>query len=397
MTRSPRTLILLDVDSVLVHPLGYKVAMAVLMDRIAAQMGQPPVGLSHDEIDLIEAHGLTCEWDSGAIFASMLLLAGLEQRPDLLRPTLDETLAALRRAGLALARPDFVGTARALGEAMARHDSGYHPVPSLFYLERLADRVAADYLPLLSALLGDVYSVETPITRTFQTFTLGHELFAQVYGEPAPFESESLLLRHDRPLLDADSRERLLDWLDGGRCGAAIYTARPTLPPNDLGDPVPRGYAPEGELAARLLDLDGRLPIIGSGRMGWLAEQRGRQVAAYLKPSPVQALAAIGAAATGAEQAALEAAATLAEDGALTDPLAALAGQPTRVIVFEDSPGGLRAAARAVERLQEAGLDVTFEGVGVSPQADKRAALVPVADRLVPDVNAGLAPVLALA
>jgi hypothetical protein len=45
----------------------------------------------------------------------------------------------------------------------------------------------------------------------------------------------------------------------------------------------------------------------------------------------------------------------------------------------------------AVEQLKRAGLAVTFEAVGVSPNADKQAALARVADRVVDDVNAGLA------
>jgi orotate phosphoribosyltransferase len=108
----------------------------------------------------------------------------------------------------------------------------------------------------------------------------------------------------------------------------------------------------------------------------------------------VQALAAIGAAASGTEGAALESAAALYERGELTGPLAGLADRPARVIVLDDAITGIHAVRAAVERLREAGLDVMSEGIGVSPQADKRAALVQIAGRVVDDVNEGLALIL---
>lgn len=394
---TPRTLILLDVDGVLVHPVGYKAALRDTVDDFAAQMGLPAVGLSYDEIAVFEACGLTNEWDSGAICASTLLLAGLARRPDLrpaLRPaTLADTLAALREARLDIPRPDFGAVARAVAAELARRDSGKHHIPAGVYLSALADQTDPVVLPLLAELMGDVYAIYTPTTRAFQARSLGNVLFAQTYGLPAPFECESYLIQHDRPLLDDSARARLLAWHGSNGHGAAVYTARPSLPPADLSHESVQGFSPEGDLAVRLLNLDGAIPLIGQGRVNWLASQRGRGPAEYVKPSPVQALAAIGAAASRTERAALEAAAALYEDGALVGPLAELAGQPVRVMVFEDAAGGIRSARRAVDLLGDAGLDVSFEGVGVSPQADKRAALSAVADRVVDDVNEGLEPV----
>ncbi len=384
-----RTLLLLDVDGVLVHPLGYKDALRATVDYFAGQMGQIVASITDDEIALFEACGITNEWDSGAICVSAILLAALAQQPDQRRDTLDATLAAVRAAARPAPRPDFVALAR---DVLAHSSDGL--VPSAVHLARLTGQIDPAFLPLVSALLGDVYDITTPTTRVFQTHTLGSERFAATYGHPAPFASPSYLAAHDRPLLSPANRDRLLAWARDPRHGVAVFTARPSLPPADLDSPAPHGFAPEGELAVELLGLDGKVPLIGQGRVKWLADAHGRPVSDYIKPSPVQALAAIGAAASGAERAALESAAALFERGELTGPLAALAGTPARVIVFEDSTGGIRATERAGEALRRAGLDVTVEGVGVSPHADKRAALEGVAGRVVDTIDEGIAPVI---
>lgn len=395
MNTLARTLILLDVDGVLVHPVGYKTALRALVEHFAGRMGLSLPGPTDDEIAVFEACGLTNEWDSGAMCVSALLLAALERAPSARRSTLDATFDAIRAAAPDVPRPDFTAEARQI----ARHDADGR-YPAARYLELLRARTDPANLPLLQALLGNVYAVrQTPTTRTFQTFVLGSERFRATYGLPADFASESYLTTYDIPLLDTPTRARLLDWAQQPGHGVAIYTARPSRPPADLpprepvGDP-PAGYPPEAELAAELVGLAGRVPLIGQGRVGWLALRQGRDAANYIKPSPVQALSAIAAALSGAETASLGAAARLAEQGELSGPLADLRNGPLHVIVCEDSAGGIRAVRAAVTLLQRAGVTATLSAIGVSPQPDKRAALAAVADHLVDDVNEGLALIL---
>jgi len=385
-----RTLILLDVDGVLVHPAGYKAALRATVNRFARQMGLGDIGPDDDAIAVFEACGVTNEWDSGAISVSALLQAALTQRPDLRRATLDDTLDAIRAAEVSIETPDF----RALAQTVA---AAHGMDPALHYWREVAAPWDDSALPLLSALLNNVYDVpNTPTTRAFQTHALGSDRFTQTYGVPAPFESESFLAAHDIPLLSPANAERLAAWRDAPHGGAAIFTARPSLPPADLPDdylPVDPsyGYPPEAELAAELLGLAGRLPLIAQGRIGWIAQRHGRTYADYVKPSPVQGVAAIAAAASNTETGALLAAAALAEDGILAPPLADLRGARLRVVVLDDATGGIRAVRGAVEWLRAEGLDLTFEGIGVSPHPAKRAALREVAEHVVDDVNAGLA------
>lgn len=381
------SLLLFDVDGVLVHPVGYKVALRATVSHFLGLMGLPDYAPDEDEIAIFEACGITNEWDSGAICVAALLTDALAADPALRRATLDETLAAIRDARLTLQRPDYAALARRILEATPESAKD---VPAARYLA-LISQPSADHLPLLSALLADVYAMDTPTTRIFQTHTLGSARYAEAYGVPAPLESESALATHDRPLLSPEMRDRLLAWSAEPGHGAVIFTARPSLPPAGTERVREIVYSPEAELALELLGLDGQLPLMAQGRVGWLARQRGRSAAEYVKPSPVQALAAIGAATSGDEPASLLAAAVLAEEGRLEGPLAALRGQRVNVTVFEDATGGIRATLSAVRLLREAGLDIRARTIGVSPHPDKRAALAAIAEHVVDDVNEGLA------
>ena len=172
-------------------------------------------------------------------------------------------------AQLTLTRPDFTGIARQI-----HAENGNHHFPAARYLEMLSARVSADRLAVLRTLLGNVYDVlGTPTTRAFQTYTLGSARFADTYGHPAPFESESYLNRYDWALLSDTSRARLLDWLQtpgsgAAGSGAAIFTARPSLPPPGVDGAAARtisGYSPEAELAVELLRSGWQSGFDGAG------------------------------------------------------------------------------------------------------------------------------------
>jgi hypothetical protein len=103
-----------------------------------------------------------------------------------------------------------------------------------------------------------------------------------------------------------------------------------------------------------------------------LAQRAGEKVEHLVKPSPVQALAAIGAARSGREAAALEAALALYRDGELRPPLTEL--DLTTVHVFEDSIGGIEAVKRGIEALQAASVSIAWQPYGVTPADGPKAA-----------------------
>ncbi len=388
-----RTLLLFDVDGVLLYPRGYKEALRAALNVFADQMALPPVDLTYEEIAVFEAAGMTNEWLSGAMCLAALLMAAAGEHGELARDTVDETLQAIARADRRVDRPDFVALTR---DVLATAPEGIHTSAPIRAV--LGCRAAPPLQPLLDEILNDIRP-PAPFAHIFQHFTLGDRRFAETYGEPPRFRSESYLTTFDHPNLSKSGRACLEQGAAEGAYGLAIYTARPSLPPADL-DPISLAvvdwteHPPEGDLAADLLGFARRPPLIAGGRMTWLAMRHGQHPGAYIKPSPVHALATIAAAHCGAEQIALEAALALARDGCLSGPLADLRGMTVQAVVFEDSAGGIQGMQGAAHLLREAGLAVTVEGVGVAPEPSKQAALRRVAHRVEADLNAALLPYL---
>jgi hypothetical protein len=386
-----RTILLFDVDGVLIYPNGYKEALRATIDHFAEAMGLPPQTLTNDEIATFEACGITNEWDSSTMCVGAVLAAALDAKPELTRSNFEQTLKALRESGTSIDRPDFENLARRVRE---KTGGSIHPSPAA--LEILREQANAQSRHLLDELLADTYSIHTPTTRVFQHFVLGNDLFEQTYSAAADFKVESMLKRFDRPLLTPEMAGRLREWARQTPNSAVIYTARPSLPPCDLslGSDGLIGYPPEADLAVELLALTENFPLIAGGRLGWLAGKNDQHYGEYIKPSPVQALAAIGAAISGQEAAALEAALAFHEQGKLVDPLSRLAEGSTQVVVFEDSAGGIRATQQAVEALNRAGLRVSGEGIGIAAEASKKEALFEIASQVVESINEAVEPFL---
>jgi hypothetical protein len=257
------------------------------------------------------------------------------------------------------------------------------------FLRYFREHTSAETHPQLETFLADVYSMQTPSTATFQAHTLGTSKFQATYGYAPHLERESYLLQYDRPLLNTEYRAKLRAWEAQNGNGFALFTARPSLPPRDSGADI-LSYAPEADLAAELLQLSDH-PIIASGRLRWLATERGRDVGGYTKPSPVHALAGLGAALTHQETAALHAAVHLVEEGILESPLAELQGDTVHLVVFEDSKGGIIAMQKATEILNQVGIRATCEAIGIATETSKRTALEAMGARVFADVHQGLA------
>ncbi|MDW8327294.1 MAG: hypothetical protein RMK99_12060 [Anaerolineales bacterium] len=378
-------IILFDVDGVLVHSRAYHLGLQKTVEYFGRRMGlTEPHTLTQAEIDLFEANGVTVEWESSAICVAALLQARLEQsrREELRSAEFWALLDALAAEPAAVPRPDFAGLARRVGAATRPGQR-----PSLAALEMFAAPAGA---PLyLITLLGHCYDVHlSPTHQIVQNFALGHRGYAECYGLTPHFEHPALLETEDTPLLSPELRERLLAERAAGRLWFALYTARPSRPPRDVAT-SPRGYTPEAEMALALLGLDGEAPTMALGKLEWAARRVGRSAVEYVKPSPVQALAAIAAARTGREAEAIDAALAVQRGERLPDLYAACANE--HIHVFEDSASSLRAVGHAVELLNGYGLNLRLTRHGIAPAGSpKHAALAPIADRIHTDINAGL-------
>jgi hypothetical protein len=291
-------------------------------------------------------------------------------------------------------RPDFSALARFIGETTPA-GSPAALTALAFFLEQSNQHGLSTYPSImlrLQQLLARCREIDhAPVMQIFQNTLLGHQHYTESYAVPAHFESEPLLKKLDRPYLAPEMSERLLARRAAGEIFPVLYTARPSLAPREVAAP-PRGYTPESEIGREMVGLDA-VPAMGYGKMDWLGREIGRRGGELVKPSPLHALAALGAARSGLEVASLQAALAVEQDGALQAPLAACVGET--VHVFEDSAGGLRAATAAVEKLNRLGSQLTLVRHGIAqPNSPKRVTLEKVADMMHENVNEGLEGIL---
>jgi hypothetical protein len=393
-------LFLFDVDSVLVEANGYLKALQDTVAHFSQRMGVGTHPPTESEVRAFEAHGLGSEWDSAPVCIVALLLERLRRAPNLKLPTIwPQALTALACQPQETGHPDYAALAHRIGARMVDLPVAAEAARAVLWQEATSWPELRPYLAsldmLLETLLGRTHDFErAPVTRYFQHLVIGSEGVRETYGVVPDFKSPAYLHEYDRPLLTSSVRERLRTGISRGTIRIALYTARPSLPPADA-RPAPasqNGYSPEAELAQKLLELDA-FPLIGLGRMHWLAQQIGQRGAQLVKPSPVQALAAIGAAWSGQETSALQAALTLHQRGRLCPPLTEL--NAVTAHIFEDSPSSIEAVRNAVERLQAAGVTITWRPHGIAPpDGPKAQAMAAKGVPTYPSVNEAILTVL---
>jgi len=381
-TRLP--VFLIDLDSVLIEPCGYRMAIRSTLAYFTEKMGLGDLYPGEDVIASLEAVSMTSEWDITPILLAAVFETLLEQNLKLDLPgDILSACEAVRAAAVKPPKVNFTLLPKILG---GHFKPGMEYASLAFELNQVgADQPPFPLLvehPLLSALLRNTRAMDGALTtRVFQHFTLGSKRFEQLTGLPRLFESDSYLESYDQVLLSADSSDALLLAWKNRKLGAAIYTARPSLPETD--GATSYLFSPEAEVALETLGLS-QLPLIGAGKIGWLANRMNIPAHELAKPSPVQALAAIAAAVTRQTGPALRAAADLHLNGTV----GLFKGLPALSIhVFEDSGGNAASVRRAVEKLNAAVLDCTFTAWGIGENPIKQQSLLKAGATLVPEIN----------
>jgi predicted esterase len=390
---------LFDVDGVLVQPGGYRAAVKGTLDYFLTKMDLAQYKPGDEIPVLFESFGVTSEWDMVPITLAVILEAVStairgEQTPNTLREF--TTWEKIRRFDQKI---DLQAGIRDLAPAFLHAE-----IPSEAILERALSHTGSQPLAhlstsLLTELFGHTRSVaHSEITRVFQTFVLGSNAFSTVYDMAPPFESGSFLEEYDRLLIEPTIYQRLKEAKGAEKFHYAAYTARPSLPPKGAGVNIP-GYSPEAEQGLGLVDPQ-LMPMIGYGRLVYLAEQIGIKADTILKPAPLQALAAMAAACCEDEWASLSWALEVFarySDGKVS----ALPGnyglelidclpETISMHVFEDSSIGITAAKRAAELLKKEGVEIQLHAWGIAVEEEKRQALAAVGASVLPDVNAAL-------
>lgn len=358
-----RRIILLDIDGVLVQPRGYRSALRAVLDYFASLMGLSPFDLTETSLHQLEARGISSEWDM-----LPLLLAAIWQ----------EILSGQEAVDLPA---DVKEAAIAMGRLRVRSEE---VIPAIPVFPLLPDCYPAESalsaglfpaipLPLRENLLlhtRDPFRSAT--TRLFQQYVLGSALYRRIYRQENEVESDSYLQRYDRPLLPPPVQKQLCALSQQEETSLAAMTARPCLPPRGIDGEV-YGYAPEAEIALRMVGLP-EVTLIGFGKLKYVGELYGIEAEMLLKPSPVHALAAVGAVLSGDELWASRAAVEWLLRGGRE--IFHRLPPEIEIHVVEDTLGGIRSAWGAAEVLKQEGKIVRVFSWGMTGnQAEKTQAL----------------------
>ena len=391
-------ILLFDIDGVLVDDRGYRAGLSLTIDHFSYMMGQEKRAPAPEIVELFHANSFTNEWDICPLAIGALIVAAVRAHPaielspaplvDFLRQLRGADVGPFDYAEWVMATDSRAGSPSE--RARAALDDG---LSKLTLSESTRMAVAA----ALNELLNDPYDVaHSIVTQVFQEHILGSSLFEEVYRLRPRFEAESLLYHDDRPFLSAEARSLLRALVAEGSARACIYSARPSLPPSSTLDWLeqsthsPQGYAPEAELALQLIQLT-ELPLIAMGRMQWFAGRVGTRVEYLVKPSPVQALAAILAALSRHEAEAVESAYRLMSEGQAPSTLTALDDRILDVWVVEDSVIGVHAASAAIDLINKGDIRARLHALGVSAGGPKAEVLSKLCETIVPDVNQAIA------
>lgn len=386
-------ILLMDIDDVLVLPIGYKRGIAKTLETFTQRLGWEVPMPTETDIEWFEASGVTSEWDSTAICLAGLLLEAARLDESWIVPDFEEAITRLADRALdsTQIRPDYAAWVKAAGETT---QFGERPSQAAWRLWR---REALPQLPrpetleiLLKILLTNTHHLSCPTTAVFQAWMIGSQAYQETYGQPAPIEVTQALLEEDQPLLIPQRAHALMEVWHERHLAAAFYTARPSRPPLEGLAPPKPVYSPEAEMAARQIRLE-NWPPVGLGRLFWLAE------AVELRENPtkphwIHGMAAIASAIASIEAIpeadALQSTYRAIQERKLIGPLAKWAQFPWHVVLVEDSAKGIEGILQTVHHLQELGISVHLTVFGVAPSfGPKMKAIRPHVDRLVSSVN----------
>ncbi|MFO8035388.1 MAG: hypothetical protein R6U57_01995 [Anaerolineales bacterium] len=367
------TILLFDMDGVLLQPRGYHKALQETVRLAGQALGFEDPRLTQEDIYTFEAAGITSEWDSSALCLAWMLKEAWQHDPTIIPP---KDISSPVTTHPAIPALDWEPLLETLSHISSENETVLQGVSTLLQKD----------LPLpkqdqIARIIHQAHNVQASLThRTFQELVLGSRIFESRYPFSAQLDCPGTLQRYDQSNLSPQHVDRIKEWL-GTKNKAAIFTNRPSQPPGELFS------TPEAELGAEKVGLT-ELPIVGYGEMIWLAEKWNRPVDDFRKPSPVHTLAALLEAAGVPKRTALQESANLVLKQSVPTSWQNLSG--VNVFVFEDTTAGLQSALSAKAVLDASGIDLKMVGIGITDDGGKRAALEEYGARVYPDLAQGL-------
>jgi hypothetical protein len=393
MTPDHATVVLFDVDGVLIEPGGYRYAMRDAMRHFLQHLGQPHWQPDASFVEQFESHMLTSEWD----MLPLTLCHFLDHALQFVQPTQPWQTLADAAADIAQHPAMPVPTQLfAVIDQIGAIVNGRSGNPSLWIYE---SRTQADFPfqrlrthAVLTSLLAHTRDIQRSETmRIFQQHIIGSENFRTYYHTEPELDLPNYLTLYDTVPMKAEVFQALQKKIDSHELFVSIYTARPSMPPAGISPNGDGAYSPEAEQAAALLPWRG-VYLSAYGKVYWLAQQTSFHPEELLKPSPAQALSAIAYHFTGNEAHALQWAADVlqtANDNTLTSTYAKRISLPADLTlhVFEDSPNGFSGGIQAAGLLRAMGIEVDLHLWGISANPVKQTALRAQGGQVFSDVN----------
>jgi hypothetical protein len=398
--QKPLKVFLFDVDGVIIEPIAYKIGINKTLELLCNKMGLSNIKEllpQKTEIAYLESCGIFDDWDITNILFAFILTSTSSyfkqnrQFVDLGDNKLDSKLLAIKTFQPQTLRPDYI---RLTDKLVINNGSSHPPDSALEMLSSMLNNEMAEFnstgwIGLLRDFLVGTRSVYSSHgTKFFQNIILGKNEFEKTYGLTSEWDGPALLQTEDRVLINNASIKNIKELVNNNDYRLAIYTARPSLPPQ----PIQSGYSPEAEIAAQMAQLT-NIPLMGLGMMQWLAEKYKERPEDLIKPNTTQAIAAMLAALTRTVDASvLEEAYTLDKKKMHPDQtrFSQFKNQNLLIYVFEDVKSGVQAVLNAGEELREHGYKISVKPLGIAQDKNKKASLEKYCHRIFPHVNEAL-------
>jgi hypothetical protein len=375
---------LFDLDGVLIQPGGYRAAVTATVNYFSQKMGLGQQAPNEDDLALLEANGITSEWDMVPI-CLVVLIEKASQAANAVFPdcSFEDLILLVRTLAISI-DVNYRSEIRQMLPFLMK--------PSISPSEGLLDAIQAGKIypgfqkaAFIRDLMGNTRHISDSKTlRVFQNYILGDRGFIEAYSLIPEFETHSYLRLNDVCLLSDENQRMLNRLISDSVIKLAVITARPSLPPAGAHDLL-NDYSPEAEMAIKLTGLDG-IPVVGFGTLQFLARKIGVLPDSLIKPSPIQALTAIKAAFGETMIRSLEWAAANGITGGDHQGASHLPSKFT-LHIFEDSPIGIHSCQQAAFILKQKGCEVTVKAWGIARNPDKIKALEAVKAEVFPDVN----------
>ncbi|MGB9672520.1 MAG: hypothetical protein ACPL3P_00125 [Anaerolineales bacterium] len=349
-------ILLLDIDSVLIEPLGYRKAVLAVWEYITNLMGMNPIPISHEILADMEAAGITSEWDMLPLLIASLwqtILSKMESNEFITDSDIFRAAAAFKKVNPNL-KVDGIMLPK------------FPLVPGQFPAETAW---RSGLFPRLPQKLGESLLLNTrdpylsQTTQLFQQFVLGSQQYRLTYQLIPRVKSTSYLLSYDRPLLPESIKREMLELNAQAQLGIGVITSRPSLPPCDANGES-KGFAPEAEIALDLLGMS-QVPLIGFGKMKYVGDVYNLNPDKLIKPAASHSLAAILRLFLDSETEAVAYAIRWSDERVRAEIMAAIPSD-FEVYIVEDTLSGIISVENAVDLFVHSGKQVNLHCYGLT-------------------------------